>query len=453
MVATVPRVQGLLWAAAVAAEAPRAGERPLPPRAVRPASPGLSLGYNSTHLGLEIPLGGAELKIANGANCVHLRRPKLAGGLTMDRAKRGTVKGLSRSAAARCKRLLLSVDQLEVQSAWFGCNTIPAGEFTFSDFRRFLKNWRERVSRQWPGAAFCWVKELTAAGEPHLHFVVVWPVGVFVPTLRRFRSWNDAAWAEVVQSSHPSHKLVGCRVELVQAWGRVVRYLSSYLTAGSEGRDRQCDTGRMWGVIGRKFLPSSWKSVVLGPAENCAIARALCRYRCRQVTWLRSSRTHNLKKSWGRPVEHWRRFKGDPTGCNEILPDEVKGFWAERVRASCRDEGWRLRVLRPRPYRREVIEKLWVGEVGTCKVERSPFAVPKWVTRPNKLTGVAERVQVDEVNHVPSSWHYLPSSEVERLLAFVRRDRLRGLTSCERRWADAAERERAIVLSRSVHGA
>jgi hypothetical protein len=60
------------------------------------------------------------------------------------------------------------------------------------------------------------------------------------------------------------------------------------------------------------------------------------------------------------------------------------------------------------------------------------------VNRINKDTKEPERVQVDEVNDVPSAWHYLPSVEVERLLAFVRRDPLAGLTKCERRWAVGA---------------
>jgi hypothetical protein len=42
---------------------------------------------------------------------------------------------------------------------------------------------------------------------------------------------------------------------------------------------------------------------------------------------------------------------------------------------------------------------------------------------------------VDEIESVAAAWHYLPSAEVLRLLAYVRRDRALGLTSCEKKWA------------------
>jgi ATP:corrinoid adenosyltransferase len=99
-----------------------------------------------------------------------------------------------------------------------------------------------------------------------------------------------------------------------------------------------------------------------------------------------------------------------------------------------RDEGYRLRRIRPRVSRREVIDNLWVQDVESGRVERSAAAEPVWVRRVNKLTGLRERVLVDEVNDVPMAWHYLPSSEVVRLLAFVRRDPEAGLTACEKRW-------------------
>jgi hypothetical protein len=391
------------------------------------------LGHISASSNVEIELGGAELRIASSGHCSHLRVPKMAG-QKLEKSKRGTVKGLSRGAAARCKRLLLSVDQSKVQATWEGCNTVPLGEFTFEDFRRFLRNWRRRVEREWVGVAFAWVKELTAAGTPHLHYVVVWPVGVCVPSLKRFRAWNDAAWAEVVQSSHPSHKKTGCSVHLVRSWERVVRYLSGYLTEGSEGRDRQSDTGRMWGVIGRKFLPSSWKSVVVNRAEKQVISRALCRYRRRQGVWLLGAPAGSLSSLSGPPVGKWRRLSADPlfkARCGSFS----RGFSADAVRAVYGGAGWSLRAIKPRPYRREYTDRLWDQDVESSRVERSPIASPVWVNRRNKLTGEPERVQVDEVNDLPSAWHYLPSVEVERLLAFVRRDPLAGLTKCERRWA------------------
>jgi hypothetical protein len=192
----------------------------------------------------------------------------------------------------------------------------------------------------------------------------------------------------------------------------------------------------MWGVIGRKFLPSSWKSVVVNRAEKQAISRALCRYRRRQGACLLAAPVGSISDAVP-DVRKWRRLSADPlfkARCGAF----GRGFSADAVKVVYRGAGWRLRAIKLRPYRREYIEKLWVQDVESSRVERSLIASPVWVNRRNKLTGEPERVQVDEVNDLPSAWHYLPSVEVERLLAFVRRDPLAGLTKCERRWSVSA---------------
>ncbi len=399
--------------------------------------PGLSLVHPVTQI--EAPEGGALLKIAENGHCVHVHTPRP--GRPRIGAKRGIVKGLSRGAAARFKRLLLGLDQSKIEATWEGCLTVPAGEFTFAEFRLFLKRWTMRVKRRWPGVPVPWVKELTLKGELHLHFVVVWLKGMKVPTLTEFRAWNDPAWAEVVKSSHPSHWNTACRVERIRTWNRLIRYVSGYLTEGSEGRDRQSDTGKMWGVINRASLPRSVLVIPLVKAEKRAVDRTLCRLRARRVTYLLSKATHSLSRRWGKPVDGWLRLSGHPA-CDMVFKGpgaaDLLGFAADRVRSYLKSDGWRLRVIRPRPFRREVVQNLWVGEVGSCRVERSPFASPVMVTRLNKLTGQPERVMVDEVNHVPNAWHYLPSSEVVRLIAFLRRDRFKGLTACERRWLESS---------------
>jgi hypothetical protein len=376
-----------------------------------------------------------SLKVSNNGYCSHLKKRRIVT-RAFANSKRGVIKGLSRQAASRCKRVLLSVDRSKVDTTFEGCNTVPAGEFTFADFRLFMKNWRDRFQRRFPGVACAWVKELTGLGTPHLHFILIFPVGVAVPSLRQFRAWNDVAWSEVVKSSHPSHQKSGCRVDLVRSWERVVRYLSSYLTEGSEGRDRQSDTGKMWGVIGRKFLPSSFTTFDLEPPEYTRISRALVRYRQSQITWLRSSGTHSSRKKRGRPVKRWRRLSADPAFKSRkdgpaVAPASFEG---QMLIQDLKQDGYRLRRIKSRPFRREITQNVWCSVEGTAKVERSLAAKPVWVSRVSKLTGERERVQVDEVNSVPMAWHYLPSSEVLRLLAFVRRDPLAGLTSAERRW-------------------
>jgi hypothetical protein len=207
----------------------------------------------------------------------------------------------------------------------------------------------------------------------------------------------------------------------------------------------------MWGVIGRKFLPVVWLSIVLNPSENKVVSRALCRHRKSQKTMLVSSGT---KRTHEKP--RYRRAERHSEFLHVVDPVPVhgRGFYAEEVLAGLVDDGFRLRRISPRPYRRELIKNTWVVDVETQKLERSPVAVAKLVTRQNPTTGERERVYADEVNDVPNAWHYLPSSEVVRLLEYVRRDSSAGLTACERRWLKIADSpgQCAIMPLRSVRG-
>jgi hypothetical protein len=339
---------------------------------------------------------------------------------------------------------LLSVDHSKVRATFEGCNTVPAGEFGFDDLRKFLKNWADRFKRRWPGVACIPVKELTVKGTPHVHFVVVVPDGVAVPSLREFRAWNDDAWADVVKSNHPSHRKTACRVNVVESWDRIVRYLSGYLTKGLgvEGVENdQAKTGKMWTVINRKCLPVSWKSVVLNPSEKMQVSRTLCRHRKAQKTLLISTSTHSTKKHWGLPPSRWKRLCSHAGFRQNFWIDEGEDLPPPHafrssllVRSMKEHDGYRLRRISPRPYRREFIKNVWVQDSETSKVERSPVAVGKVVWRVDPTTGKRERVYADQVNDVPNSWHYLPSNEVVRLLEYVRRDASAGLTACERRW-------------------
>jgi hypothetical protein len=280
------------------------------------------------------------------------------------------------------------------------------------------------------------IKELTGAGTPHVHFIVVWPVGFEVPTLTEFRKWNDDAWADVVCSSHPSHRDVSCRVSTIRSWDRLVHYFSGYLTKGVEGQ-RQCDgTGRMWRVVNRKLLPRSLHQYSISVPEFTKISRALIRHRQRCVTWLISKASYsgsNRRVCASGKFVRAARHPWYHDDASYPAPDP-SSFEGQKLLRSCREDGFRLRRVRLRGFRREVTENVWVCEIGGSKLERSPVVAAVLSWRLNKVTGQRERVMVDEVNDVPMAWHYLPSSEALRLLAFVRRDGLAGLTACERRW-------------------
>jgi hypothetical protein len=310
-----------------------------------------------------------------------------------------------------------------------GCNTVPAGEFTFPEFRWFLKKWRKRFQRRFPGVPVSYIKELTARGTPHLHFVVIWlRGGTSMPALAEFREWNDAAWADVVKSSHASHRKAACRVSRVRSWDRVVHYLSSYLTKGD---DRQADSGAMWGCIGKKFFPRKWVEVELAESERKEITRALVRCRRSKKTLLMSAETYSLPHRRGVKTGRWLRFSA---AFSQFSPGS---FMADFSRKVCAVAGFRFRLIRPRVFRRNGV-KLWDEDLNTGKVERR-CVESKRLRRFCPVQGKVVEEWVDEIESVAAAWHYLPVSEVKRLLAYVRRDVELGLTACERRWAMLSE--------------
>ncbi len=393
-----------------------------------PPAAGLSLVHPYSGRGQEKP-SAAVLRVSQNGNVSHLRQPRLSRPVVGERKKRGKVTGLSAGAAARCKRLLLSADQSRVETTWEGTLTVPLGEFTWEEFNHALKNWRDRFERKWPGVPVPWIKEMTEGWTPHLHFLVVWLRGQRVPSLKKFRKWNDGAWAKVVKSSHPSHEKTACRVMPVETWSRVVSYLSGYLTA-VEGR--RADAGRMWGCIGRKFFPASWVEVEVTKEEQKRLTRAIVR--CR-----RSQRGVLMSAGSVRPdekVDRWKRLSA--AYCNVFSngsPSEQ--FWMKMLKGA----GFRLRVMRPRLYRRNGV-KLWDMDAESRKVERRNVEQKKLYVRDHLTrkvlrdsSGEKQFEWVDEIESVAAAWHYLPSAEVLRLLAYVRRDRALGLTSCEKKWA------------------
>ncbi len=417
-----------VWVREAAADAAGSEAAASPP-------PGLSLVHPYSQ-GEGRKSSSAVLRIAENGHVVHLRRPRLSGPPRRTGRVRGKVNGLSRASAARCKRFLLSCDRSKVVRRLFeGTNTIPEGEFTVAEFKPFVKKWRDRFERKFPGVPVPWVEEVTEKGTLHLHFIVVWLRGAPRMGLKEFREWNDGAWAEVVRSSHPSHWKTGCTVNVIRTWERVVNYFSGYLAKGA-GLQVEA-AGRMWGCIGRKFFPASWVEVEVTDAERKEITRSLVRCRQAKRVVLVSTKTYSLRKR-GVKTDGWCRLSAR-------FNDAVRGSRREQVvMKGEKEDGWRLRIIRPRLYRRNAV-KLFDRDEDSGKVERR-YVEQKRLRRFCPIEGKKVDVWCDEIDSVAAAWHYLPAAEVLRLLGYVRRDAESGLTACEKRWA----RQKGVCEKRLV---
>lgn len=386
------------------------------------ASAGLALLHSDSFLKRK-DVGSFVLRVPENGKVVKLTEVKGPRGQGKKLRPRGKVHGLSQGAALRLRRSMLAVNLGRVQFSFFVSNTIPliggVPEFGWQDMRRFLRLYRQRFERQYSGGCAFWVKELTTKGSPHLHLVVPWVVGVAAPTLEEFRAWNDDAWADIVQSSHPKHREVGCNVKLLRSWDGAVNYLSCYLSQGSADDPRTEDSGKMWGMIARKNLPVDWlPEIELSEAEGKFVQRSLLRLqRKKRQYWMVANATRSIPSSWGKPIE-WRRVRHEAVWeassvSMSILTDEqlesVHG--AERSASSVvltveqqlqNFKAWEFKVKRVRP--------------SCCRRSK----VPLWSV--DEETGTIELTeQGEEVHSFSSGWHHVASSEVLRLVRWVKK--------------------------------
>lgn len=176
-----------------------------------------------------------------------------------------------------------------------------------TNWNRYLKNFCERVRRNYPELAFIWRLELkrrksgTMKGEiaPHYHLVVfnwsefVEGKNIRVKTLKQeFREWLSLSWHEIVDGDS-NHLKAGTQAKFIRGKRRVTGYLTKYVAKEediNEGlSDEQIDEllhkaiealtneervlleaistkeeprncGRFWGIFNRNGVP--WSSYI-----------------------------------------------------------------------------------------------------------------------------------------------------------------------------------------------
>lgn len=303
---------------------------------------------------------------------------------------------------------MLSVDETAVESAFFATNTVPAGEFSIAEFKRFVKLWGQRFRRSFPAHCAFWVMELTKKLTPHLHVIVTWVNGrPGAPLLTDFRAWNDAAWAEVVKSTHPMHRIVACNVQPVVKWGGASSYLSGYLKK-SANQHADLETGRMWGVVNEEGLPVCWIGERLSREQGQYVVRCLRRHRQSKVIWLHSLSSHDTLRTQGKPRQ-WARLR-----FKEGMSFERQRIASEADLVGCyRSFGFRVRRVRPTCFRREKI-KVWSEDEDSGKIENRSGADGSDY----------------EIYSAASSWYYLPGGVVQRLIAAAKRLYPEGVSPC-----------------------
>lgn len=223
---------------------------------------------------VEVAIGGSMAKLVGKITQPPSDNP--GGGI------RGKVCGFSRASRKRMLDLLNSIDRSTVSSVLFIDLTYPsAWPQDETVWKRDLDAFFKRLRRRWPNAAAIWRLEFQKRGAPHFHLLLF---GV----QRVPKAWLSSSWYQVVGSGDPRHLEAGTRVRRVRSWRGVVSYVTKGM-AREHPADR--DTGRMWGIVGRKNLPIRLLTVPLSWSQWHRVRRVL-------RGWL--ERLLGRRLAWGR---------------------------------------------------------------------------------------------------------------------------------------------------------
>jgi hypothetical protein len=124
--------------------------------------------------------------------------------------------------------------------------------------KRHLKALRKRLQREFEPFAAFWRLGIQQRGAWHFHLLLfVGPSFGPVDELRRFIS---SSWYEITGKVSEGHLRAGTRVETIRKWKQATSYLERYL-AKPEEFPEGLQTGRIWGIWNKEFLPVRWETV------------------------------------------------------------------------------------------------------------------------------------------------------------------------------------------------
>ena len=99
---------------------------------------------------------------------------------------------------------------------------------------------------------------------------------LFVPpsfgSLKELRKFIASSWFEICGELHEGHLQAGTWVEEVKSWRKATSYMERYVAKPEQFPDG-IETGRIWGVWNKKFLPVTWETVKVSREDAYKIRR------------------------------------------------------------------------------------------------------------------------------------------------------------------------------------
>jgi hypothetical protein len=136
--------------------------------------------------------------------------------------------------------------------------------------KKHLEAFGKRLEREYGALATFWRMGIQRCGAWHFHLLL------FVPpsfgSVAELRDFISSSWYEVCGKLSEGHLLKGAYTEEIRTWRKATSYVEKYM-AKEEMFPEGVETGRIWGVWNKKFLPVTWETVKVSSKDAYRIRR------------------------------------------------------------------------------------------------------------------------------------------------------------------------------------
>jgi hypothetical protein len=203
-------------------------------------------------------IGGSQSQISFEDNNTRNRI-----GTTNSRGIRGKIRGFSRVSRNNLLGLLASINRRAFRA--FKGRIISVGLTYPTQYpedpkvcKGHLEAFLKRLKREFGDFAMFWRMGIQKRGAWHFHLLLFVPPSV--GSLKEIRRFIASSWYEVCGEISEGHLLYGTHVEEIRTWREATSHAEKYL-AKEEEFPEGVETGRIWGVWNKKFLPIQWETV------------------------------------------------------------------------------------------------------------------------------------------------------------------------------------------------
>jgi hypothetical protein len=226
----------------------------------------LITGSNQEYAYVSSSIGGSQSEISFEAPGTRNRI-----GTTNSRGIRGKIKGFSRVSRKNLLGLLASINRRAFRA--FKGRAISVGltyPTQYPEDPKVCKGHLEALlkclKREYGDFASIWRMGIQRRGAFHFHLLLFVPSSTgstgstFIGSLKEIRRFIAHSWYEACGEISEGHLLYGSHVEEIRTWREATSHAEKYL-AKEEEFPEDVETGRIWGVWNKEFLPIQWKTV------------------------------------------------------------------------------------------------------------------------------------------------------------------------------------------------